>query len=469
MKESKVAIIGGGPGGYTTAIRAAQLGAPVILIEKDKLGGVCINRGCIPTKALVQSVRLLQQAEKTREYGISVDKDGADFTRIQSQKDRMVTMLSRGLNQLMISNKVEVINGAGKLSSSNEIEIATAHGRERVRAERIILAPGSVPQPPDIPGGGEAELLTSDDILQLTEVPESLLIIGGGVIGVEFATIFAGLGTKVTLVEKETYLIPGEDTDISVNLKRLLEKAGIAVITGCQVAGIRGEHDKPKTITLRTAGEEKVLVTQLAMATTGRKPNLDNLGLKETGVATLQDGITVNESMETNVPGVYAVGDVTGGWMLAHVAFKEGIVAAENALGYHSTMDYRAVPRCIHSNPEIAAVGLNENEAIDQGHEIATGRFPLTANGMGVILEEGGFIKIIASAPEGRVLGVHILAPHASELIGEATLAMKLGAGIKDIADTIHAHPTLSEGLMEAALDVNGEAINIVPKRRNIA
>jgi dihydrolipoamide dehydrogenase len=294
------------------------------------------------------------------------------------------------------------------------------------------------------------------------------LIIGGGVIGVEFATIFAGLGTKITLIEKEPNLIPGEDSELSISLKRILEKMGIVVITACHVAGIKGNPGKPKTITLRTRGQEQVLVAHLVMTTTGRKPNTENLGLNETGVATGDDGIVVNERMETSVPCVYAAGDVTGGWMLAHVASRQGIISVENALGRPAVMDYSAVPRFIYSNPEVAAVGMTENEARAKGHKITTGRFPLTANGMGIILEEGGFIKVIAEVPTGKVLGVHILAPHASELIGEATLAMKLGAGVKEIAETIHAHPTLSEGFLEAILDVSGEAINIRPKRRNI-
>ena len=468
MKESKIAIIGGGPGGYVAAIRAAQLGASVILIEKEKLGGVCLYQGCIPTKALARGVRLLQLAEKTKEYGISVAKNGFDFAKMQSQKNRVVTSLAKGLSQLMTANKIEVINGVGRLGSANEIEIEIQDDVERVRAEKVILAPGSVPLLPLISGGDEPGILTSNDILQLSEVPGSLLIIGGGVIGVEFATIFTGLGTKVTLIEKEPFLIPGEDNEISVTLKRTLENMGIAVFTACQVTSISGNFGKQKTVTLRTANEEKSLVVQLVMGTTGRRPNIDNLGLSEVGVATRKDGIVVNENMETNIPGVYAVGDAVGGRMLAHVASREGIVAAENAIGRRAVMDYMAVPRCIYSSPEIAAVGMNENEARAHGYEPAIGRFPLTANGMGLILGEGGFIKVIADAQKGKVLGVHILAPHASELIGEATLAMKLGASIKDISDTIHAHPTLSEGLLEAVLDVSGEALSIMPKRRKI-
>lgn len=466
MKESKVAIIGGGPGGYTAAIRAARLGASVILIEKDKVGGVCLHRGCIPTKALAQSVRLLRHAEKTREYGISMVKDSFDFTKIQTQKERAVASLFRGLDQLMTSNKIEVIKGTGKLVSPNEIEIARPDGTEKVRAEKVILAPGSSPLMPVISGGEAAGLMNSDDILQLKAVPESMLIIGGGVIGVEFATIFGGLGAKVTLIEKEPRLIPGEDSELSTNIKRILEKSGITVFAACQVTHISGSPGEMRTVTLRTANEEKVLTVQLVLATTGRKPNLDNLGLSETGITTTPGGIIVNEKMETSVPGVYAVGDTTGKWMLAHVASRQGIVAAENALGRQAVMDYQVVPRCIHSSPEIAAVGITENEARARGDEIAIGRFPLSASSMGTILGEGGFVKVIADARSGKVLGVHILSPHASELIGEATLAMELGAGIKDISETIHAHPTLSEGFYEAVLDVNGEAINISPKRR---
>ncbi len=466
MKESKIAIIGGGPGGYTAAIRAAQLGAPVILIEKEKLGGVCLHQGCIPTKALAQGVRLLQSVKKANDYGIQVAENGIDMAGMQARKDSVVATLASGIGQLMTANKIEVINGVGRLHSPNEIEVETADGREEVRTEKVILASGSVPQTLNIHGSDGQDILSSSDVLQISEVPESLLIIGGGVIGVEFATIFTGLGTKVTLVEIEPNLLPGEDTDISTNLKKILENAGVAVYTDCQVTGLSGSPGGQKTVTVQTGDEIRSLPVQLVMATTGRKPNLENLGLSEAGVAIHPGGIIVNDKMETSITGIYAVGDAVGGWMLAHVASREGIIAAENAMDHPAVMDYQAVPRCIFSRPEIAAVGLNENEARARNYEIAVGRFPLTANGMGLILGEGGFIKVIADASKGKVLGVHILAPHASEMIGEATLAMKLGASLKDISDTIHAHPTLSEGFHEAVLDVSGEAIHLVPKRR---
>ncbi len=466
MKESKIAIIGGGPGGYTAAIRAAQLGAPVILIEKGKLGGVCLHQGCIPTKALAHGVRLLQCVKKANDYGIPVMDNGIDMAGMQARKNSVVETLASGIGQLMTTNKIEVINGVGRLRSPNEIEVETADGREEVRAEKVILAPGSVPQTLNIPGSDGQDILSSSDTLQISVVPKSLLIIGGGVIGVEFATIFSGLGTKVTLVEIEPHLLPGEDTDISTNLKKILENAGVAVYTDCQVTGLSGSSGGQKTASLQTADETRSLTAQLVMATTGRKPNLENLGLSEAGVAAHPGGIIVNDRMETSITGVYAVGDAVGGWMLAHVASREGIIAAENAMGLSTVMNYESVPRCIFTSPEIAAVGLNEQEARARNYEIAVGRFPLTVNGMGLILGEGGFIKVIADALKGKVLGVHILAPHASEMIGEATLAMKLGASLKDIADTIHAHPTLSEGFHEAVLDVSGEAIQLGPKRR---
>lgn len=466
MRECKIAVIGGGPGGYVAAIRAAQLGATVFLIEKDKLGGTCLHHGCIPTKALVRGVSFLQLLEKGREYGITASAISVDFARMQAQKDRIVSSLCRGLDQLMVTNKIEVIKGVARLVSPNEIEVKTEKGVEVIRAEKIILAPGSVPVIPPIPGALESGTMTSDDVLKLTRVPASLLIIGGGVIGVEFATIFAGMGTKVTLVEKEAHLIPGEDTDISVALKSLMKSLGVAVFTGSQVKNIGNDPSGVKTVMLYTDNEEKELYAEFVLASAGRQPNIDGLGILEFGMVTHKGGISVNQMMETSVPGIYAVGDAVGGKMLAHMASREGIIAAENAMGNCEFMDYLAVPRGIHCNPEIAAVGMTENEARAQGYDVAVGRFPLTANGMASILKENGFIKIIADTKKGKVLGVHILAPHATEMIGEATLAMKLGAGIKDIADTIHNHPSISEGFLEAALDATGEAIHLNPRSR---
>lgn len=466
MIETKIAVIGGGPGGYIAAIRAAQLGAGVVLIEKDKLGGTCLNHGCIPTKALVRGVSFLPLFEKGKEYGITASAISVDFARMQAQKDRIVSSLRRGLDQLMVANKIQVIKGVARLVSPNEIEVKTEKGVEVIRVEKIILAPGSVPVIPPVPGAMEAGIMTSDEMLKLTRVPASLLIIGGGVVGVEFASIFAGLGTKVTLVEKETHLVPAEDTEISAALKSLMKSLGVTVLTGSQVNSIGNDPSGVKTVTLRTDNEEIELYAELVLVSAGRRPNTDGLGILETGIATHKGGISVNQMMETSVPGIYAVGDVVGGKMLAHVASRQGIVAAENAMGSCEFMDYLAVPRGIHCNPEIAAVGMTENEARAQGYDVVIGRFPLTANGMASILKGNGFIKIIANAAQGKILGVHILAPHASEMIGEATLAMKLGAGIKDIADTIHNHPSISEGFMEAALDATGEAIHINPRSR---
>jgi len=466
MKETKVAIIGGGPGGYVAAIRAAQLRASVVLIEKEKLGGVCLNHGCIPTKALAQAVKLIKLVEKSEEYGVIVNRERIDFGKMLVKKNEILESLARGLDGLMATNKIEVINGIGKLCSPHEIEVETHDGVERLRAEMIILAPGSIPELPHILDGGKQGVMTTNEILQLSELPNSLLIVGGGVVGVEFATIFAGLGIRVVLVEEEPCLLPGEDSEISISLKGILEKSGIEVFTDSTLTGIRSNSDGYRLVTLNTAAGEKSFKVDVVLAATGRRPNIDNIGIDEVGIAASEDGIIVNEKMQTNIPGIYGVGDAIGGVMLAHVAYREGMVAAENVMGGHMLMDYRAVPRCIHSIPEIAAVGMSENEARSEGYELGIGRFPLATNGMGSILGEGGFIKVVADSKQGNILGVHILASGATELIGEATLAMKLGASIKDLSDTIHAHPTLSEGLMEAALAAKGEAIHLSPRRR---
>jgi dihydrolipoamide dehydrogenase len=387
---------------------------------------------------------------------------------MQSQKEKTVSSLARGLSQLMVNNKIDVIQGTARLTSAREIEVNTQGGIDIVSAEKIILAPGSVPSVPFISGAAESGIMTSDDILQISRIPASLLIIGGGVVGVEFAGIFAALGAKVTIVEKESNLVPGEDNDISTSLRYSLKSLGISAFTGCQVTNIRIDSDGNRVVTLQTADESVEITAEIVAATAGRSPNLNDLGLENAGIVTHKNSIVTNELMETSVPGIYAVGDAVGKNMLAYIASREGVVAAENAMGRSVFMDYLAVPRCIFCSPEIASVGLTEKEARTQGYEISIGRFPLSANGMAAILKENGFIKIIADAGRGKVLGVHIFAPHATEMIGEATLAMQLGAGIQDISDTIHAHPTLSEGLSEAALDTKGEAINVSPRRKII-
>jgi len=464
LKQSDVVIVGGGPAGYVAAIRASQLGGKVILIEKDALGGTCLNRGCIPTKALLHSVEILESARRGKDYGINAGELIIDFTKIMNRKDTVVNTLVTGVQYLMKSNAIEVIKGTGKLISPTEVEVDSGQ-QEAVRATGIVLAPGSVPSTVPIPGVDGSGVITSDDALQLSEIPQSLLVIGGGAIGVEFATIFAKLGTKVTIVEMLPQIIPAEDHELSMSLKRVLERDGIKIFTSAQVSRIEDDPEGDKLVSVVTGEGEQKLTAELVLVAVGRKPNIEGLGLERVGIKTERGSITVNDRMETNIPGIYAAGDAIGGILLAHVASAEGEVAVENALGKDSMIDYKVVPRCIYTMPEVAAVGLTESQAREEGLNLKVGRFPFTANPRALILgQPDGFVKVLSDAKSEEIFGVHIFGPQATELISEATLAIKMEATVSEISSTIHAHPTLSEAIRETALDAEGIAVHMPRK-----
>ncbi len=464
MKQSDVVVVGGGPAGYVAAIRASQLGGKVILIEKDSLGGTCLNRGCIPTKALLHSVEILELARGGKDYGVSVGEPIIDFTKMMSRKDTVVNTLVSGVQYLMRSNAIEVIKGTGKVISPTEVEVDSGQ-KEAVKAAKIILAPGSVPSVVPIPGVDGSGVITSDDALQLSEIPQSLLVIGGGAIGVEFATIFAKLGAKVTIVEMLPQIIPTEDHELSMSLKRVLERDGIKILTSAQVSRIEDNTEGDKLISVATGEGEQKLTAELVLVAVGRKPNIEGLGLGRVGIKTERGSITVNDRMETNVPGIYAAGDAIGGILLAHVASAEGVVAVENALGEDSVIDYKVVPRCIYTMPEVAAIGLTESQAREEGLSLKVSNFPFTANPKAVILgQPDGFVKVLSDAKSGEIFGIHIFGPQATELISEAALAMKMEATVSEISSTIHAHPTLSEAIRETALDAEGRVVHMPRK-----
>ncbi len=464
MKQCDVVIVGGGPAGYVAAIRASQLGGKVILIEKGSLGGTCLNRGCIPTKALLHSVGVLESARQGKDYGVSVGEISIDFAKMLSHKDTVVNTLVTGVQYLMRSNAIEVIKGTGKVISPTEVEVDSGQ-QEAVKAARIILAPGSVPSVVPIPGVDGSGVITSDDALQLPEIPHSLLVIGGGAIGVEFATIFAKLGTKVTIVEMLPQIIPTEDHELSMSLKGVLERDGIKIFTSAQVSRIEDDPEGDKLISVATGEGEQKLTAELVLVAVGRKSNIEGLGLERVGIKTERGSITVNDRMETNIAGIYAAGDAIGGILLAHVASAEGVIAVENALGRESVIDYKVVPRCIYTMPEVAAVGLTENQAREEGLNLKVGRFPFTANPKALILgQRDGFVKVLSDAKSGEIFGIHIFGPQATELISEAALAMKMEATVSGISSTIHAHPTLSEVIRETALDAEGVVVHMPRK-----
>lgn len=464
MKQSDIVIVGGGPAGYVAAIRASQLGSKVILIEKDSLGGTCLNRGCIPTKALLHSVGILESARQGKDYGVNIGEVVIDFARMMSHKDAVVSTLLTGVQYLMRSNAIEVIKGTGKVVSSTEVEVDSGQ-KEIIKAAKIILASGSVPSAVPIPGVDGSGVITSDGAFQLSEIPQSLLVIGGGAIGVEFATIFAKLGTKVAIVEMLPQIIPTEDHELSMSLKGVLERDGIKIFTGAQVRRIEDDAEGDKLISVTTGEGEQKLTVELVLVAVGRKPNTEGLGLEAVGIKTERGRIIVNERMETNIRGIYAAGDAVGGIQLAHVASAEGVVAVENALGKDSAIDYKVVPRCIYTMPEVAAVGLTENQAREKGLNLKVSRFPFAANSKALILgQRDGFVKILSDAKSGEIFGVHIFGPQATELITEAALAMKMEATVSEISATIHAHPTLSEAIRETALAAEGMVVHVPGK-----
>jgi len=451
-------VLGGGPGGYVAAIRGAQLGAEVGLIEERELGGACLNRGCIPTKALIESVHVLSLARRGAEFGVSCTDVGADYTRMSQRKDAICGRLRKGVGALLKKNKVTVVAGRGKLVDRHTIEVAGNSERSRVSGENIILATGSEPlRIKGFPFDGRT-VLTSDDTLQLEEIPRSILIVGGGYIGAEWASIFRGLGAEVVVVEMMEQLLPRSDNDLAKELFRAFKKSGIEIHLETKVESVnkRGKGALCKLSNGNQVETDKVLVC------VGRSLNTADIGLDQVGIKTERGAIPVDEHCRTSVPNIYAIGDITAKLMLAHVASHQGIVAAECALGRESRADYRVVPACVFTVPEIASVGLTSNECAAAGINVKEARFPFMALGKAQAMgETDGWAKIIADAGTGEVLGVHIIGFHASDLIAEAALAMAMEATVEEIAHCIHAHPTLPEALMEAGEAWMGQGIHL--------
>ncbi|MBE9531730.1 MAG: dihydrolipoyl dehydrogenase [Proteobacteria bacterium] len=467
MKEFDIVIIGGGPGGYVAAIRGAQEGASVALIEKRKLGGTCLNWGCIPTKALYHSAKALSAAKGAEEYGVELGgaKVGFNLSKAVERKNGIVDKLVGGVAQLLKGNGVEVFNGSAFIYNSARVTITRHDETEIIASRNIIIATGS--EPAMIPAFNidRKDILTSTEMLDMKEVPESLLIIGGGVMGCEFATIFAKFGAKVTIVELLDTILSTEDKQVVRTVSKSFKALGIDVKTGVTVESVEaGEFDGGNVKTTLAGGEE--LITTKALVSIGRSFNSAGLGLEELGVELDRGSIKVNERMETSVEGVYAIGDVVGGMLLAHVASTEGAVAVKNALGGDAVMDYSVIPAGIFTDPEIASVGLREKEAKEKGIEVSVGRFPYAASGKALGMGESeGFVQVVADPKTDKVLGASIVGAHATDLIGELALAMKTGASVKDIADTVHAHPTLPEIVQEAVEDIHGKAIHKISRQ----
>ena len=460
----KIAIIGSGPGGYVAAIKAAQLGAQVTIIEDSEVGGTCLNWGCIPTKALVASSELLAKTKELEVFGIELKgKIVPNFSKIIERKNKIVNTQVKGIRSLFKSWGITLKKGRGILISPADVEVTLKDdSKEIVTADKIIIATGSRPfQIPAFPFDGK-RIISSDDVFKLKEIPKSLLIIGAGVIGCEFACIFRELGSDVTIIEMLSRAVATEDIEISELLEREFKKKKIKLYTNVKLEKVVVRDDGVHAF----LPNEKEIVAGKALISAGRAFNSNGIGVEKIGIQKGSRGeIIVNEKMETNVPGVYAIGDVIGGLLLAHVASKEGITAVKNIMGGDEKIDYSVVPAAIFTSPEIASVGLREQQATEKGIKVRTGHFQFRALAKAhVIGEIEGMIKIVSDETSDRILGAHIIGPHASDLIHEAALAIRTGLTIKDITETMHTHPTLSEVLKEAAEDVYGEAIH-APKK----
>ncbi len=464
MQEFDIVIIGGGPGGYVGAIRAAQLGARVALIEKDSLGGTCLNRGCIPTKALYYSAKTLSAVKKAGEFGVNTGDVTFDILKAVQRKDDVVKKLVGGVAQLLKGNGVEVITGTGSIEAAGKIKVEKKDGSaDVIGAKNIIIATGS--EPAMIPSFNidRENVITSTEALNLKKVPQSILIIGGGVMGCEFANIFSKFGSSVKVVELLPTILSTEDKQVVRIIAKAFKDAGIEVYTGASVEGVEVTGGGVKT----RLKDGKEFLTEKVLVTIGRSFNSSGLGLDKAGVEIEKGRIKVNERMETNVKGIYAIGDVTGRMLLAHVASAGALVAVENALGKEKWIDYSAVPAGIFTDPEIAGIGLREKDAEEKGIKVNVGRFPYVASGKALAMgETEGFVQIITEADTDRVIGCTIAGAHATDLIGEVAIVVKGGGKLKHIIETIHAHPTLPEIVMEAAEDVHGMAIHKMGRKK---
>lgn len=465
----QLCIIGAGTGGYVAAIKAAQLGARVILIEQGNLGGVCMNKGCIPTKTLLKSAEKWQAVQNVEKFGIFIEGMSYDWEKVMERKDSVIYQMRKGLEKLIKLNKIEVVVGKAKLVARDTIHLLTDNPEQErdIKAEKIIIATGSEPFVPPIQGAELDGVITSDDILQLEEVPASMVVVGAGAVGVEFAGIYSGFGCRTTIVEMAPAILPLCDVDMQKRMGLSLRKQHIEVKTGAAMKAI-AKGSEGLAVTIEYKGKKEVIEAEKVLLAVGRKPSFVAEELDELGVSYSKRGIIVNEKMETSVSGIYAVGDVTGLSMLAHSASHQGLVAAVNAVGDgNALMHYDAVPSCIFTQPEIAQVGMTEQECKERNREIVLSRFNFMANGKAVSMgETEGLVKIIADAQTHKVIGAHIMGAHASDLIAEGIVAVQNGLTAEEIAACIHPHPTLSEALGEAAMGLFGDMIHQISMKK---
>jgi dihydrolipoamide dehydrogenase len=458
-----IIVLGSGPGGYVTAIRASQLGFKVAVIEKEKLGGICLNWGCIPTKALLKSAQVFDYLKHASDYGLTVSSFDKDFTAVVGRSRGIADGMSKGVQFLMKKNKIDVIDGFGKMKPGKKVAVTAADGKVTdYDADHIIIATGARSRElPNLPQDG-VKVIGYRLAMTLEKQPKSMIVVGSGAIGVEFAHFYNAMGTDVTIVEFLPNIVPLEDEDISKQMERSMKKAGVKIMTNSSVERIDTTGAGVKAYVKTPKGEE-ILEADILLSAVGIKTNLENIGLEEVGIATDRDKILVNDFYQTNIPGYYAIGDVVPGPALAHVASAEGITCVEKIAGLHvDPIDYGNIPGCTYATPEIASVGLTEKQAIEKGYELKVGKFPFTASGKAKASgTPDGFVKVIFDAKYGEWLGCHMIGAGVTDMIAEAVVARKLETTGHEILKSIHPHPTMSEAVMEAVADAYGEVIHL--------
>lgn len=454
-------VLGSGPGGYVAAIRAGQLGLRAALVERDALGGVCLNRGCIPSKALIGNAEALSVVRRAEEFGIHIDGFRFDFAKAVDRSRGVVRRLQKGVEALLKKQRVEVIEGTGRFISPRVLQVEGLSGSRQVEGRNVIIACGTRVKPfPGIQPDGR-RILTSDEALFLKSLPRSMAILGAGYTGVEFAYIFSVYGVEITLVEFMPQILPGEDAEAAAVIARQFKRGGIRLLTGTSVEEIRPE-ESGVAVAVKTGGEKSEIRAESVLVAMGRQPNSEALNLSAAGVETERGFVKTNPHMQTNVPHIYAIGDIAGKSLLAHSAMAEGVFVAERLAGRNAApIDHRYIPRCTYCQPQLAAIGLTEEQA-RKAHSVKVGKFPLSANGKALAMgEREGFIKVITEAQSGQVLGAHMVGAGVAELISEVSLARLLDASGAEVRRAIHPHPTLSEALMEAAAAASDEAIHL--------
>lgn len=458
-----IIIVGSGPGGYVTAIRASQLGFKTAVVEKESLGGVCLNWGCIPTKALLKSAQVYDYLKHVDQYGLKAESIDKDFNAVVSRSRNIANGMSKGVQFLMKKNKIDIIDGFGKVKTGKKVAVTGEDGKvKEYSADHIIIATGARSRElPNLPQDGE-KVIGYRKAMTLPFQPKSMIVVGSGAIGVEFAHFYNAMGTKVTIVEYLPNLVPLEDKDVSKQFERSFKKAGIKVMTNASVESVDTSGKGIKATVKNKKGEE-ILEADIVLSAVGIKTNIENIGLEDVGIITDRDKILVNDWYQTNIPGYYAIGDVVPGPALAHVASAEGITCVEKIAGLHSEkIDYGNIPGCTYASPEIASVGLTEDQAKDQGYEIKVGKFPFSASGKATAAgTPDGFVKVIFDAKYGEWLGCHMIGAGVTDMIAEAVLGRKLETTGHEVLKTIHPHPTMSEAVMEAVADAYDEVIHL--------